>query len=180
MTQTTYKRVPFNLKLAKKITNNETKGRIVTRNGRLARIVCFDRKEIEDMFDPPKNIIALVENKEGNEGVFEVRDTGMILAEETDYDLQIEVPVYSDYSNFVPQKWQSCLVRDFSSDKWKVSVCSGKDDHGMPIFCSVYNDGYCCHYGYFLPLSKITAKLIGTNKSYEDLCKELEENNINK
>lgn len=50
----------------------------------------------------------------------------------------------------------------------------------MPIFCSVYNDGYCCHYGHFLPLSKITVKLIGTNKSYEDFCKELEENNTNK
>lgn len=33
MTRTTFKRVPFNLELAKKITNVEVKGHIVTRDG---------------------------------------------------------------------------------------------------------------------------------------------------
>ena len=185
MIQTKYKRIPFNIELAKKITNKEVKGSIVTRNGLKVRIICFNRKERKDIFEPLKNIVALIQYKvgdeNGDEGVLTFRNNGMyLLNEETDYDLLIEIPKYSEYSNFEPQKWQSCIVRDFSSNKWKVSVCSGKDDHGMPIFCSVYNDGYCCHYGYFLPLSKITAKLIGTNKSYEDLCKELEENNTNK
>lgn len=185
MIQTKYKRIPFNIELAKKITNKEAKGSIVTRNGLKVRIICFNRKERKDIFEPLRNIVALIQYKvgdeNGDEGVLTFRNNGMyLLNEETDYDLLIEIPKYSEYSNFEPQKWQSCIVRDFSSDKWKVSVCSGKDDHGMPIFCSVYNDGYSCHYGYFLPLSKITAKLIGTNKSYEDLCKELEENNTNK
>lgn len=44
MTQTRFKKVPFNLELAKKITNKETKGRIVTEDGLTARIVCFDMK----------------------------------------------------------------------------------------------------------------------------------------
>lgn len=179
--KTKYKRIPFNLKLAKKITNKEIEGNIITRSGWKARIICFDRKETDDIFDPPKNIIALVENKEGNEGVFEVRRTGQILlSEETDYDLLIEIPKYSEYSNFEPQKWQSCIVRDFSSDKWKVAVCSGKDAYGRPFFYSERNDAGCCCWYHYLPLSKITAKLIGTNKSYEDLCKELEENSTNK
>lgn len=176
MTRTNYKRFPFSLKLAKKIMNEASNGRIVTRDGRRARIICFDRKKVEDIFDPPKNIIALVETKDGGEGVFEVRDNGMILAEETDYDLQIEVPVYSDYSNFVPQKWQPCLVRDFSSDKWKVTVCSGKDAYGVPIFYSVHNSDGHCHWGHSLPLSKVTARLIGTTKSYEQLIQELDKN----
>lgn len=174
MTQTNYKRVPFSLKLAKKITNKEAKGRIVTRDGRRARIICFDRKEVEDIFDPPKNIIALVETKDGGEGVFEVRDTGMMLAEETDYDLQIEVPVYSDYSNFVPQKWQPCLVRDNENHLWGIQVYSHTDCQGKMLF---YNDeGYVIPYTKVLPLSKVTARLIGTTKSYEELIEELDEN----
>lgn len=174
MTQTNYKRVPFSLKLAKKIMNEETKGRIVTRDGRWARIICFDRKEVEDIFDPPKNIIALVETKDGGEGVFEVRDNGMILAEETDYDLQIEVPVYSDYSNFVPQKWQPCLVRDNENHLWGIQVYSHTDCQGKMLF---YNDeGYVIPYTKVLPLSKVTARLIGTTKSYEQLIQELDKN----
>lgn len=174
MTRTTYKRVPFNLELAKKITNKKTKGRIVTRDGRLARIVCFDRKEIEDIFEPPKNIIALVDNKEGSEGVFEVRDTGMILAEETDYDLQIEVPVYSNYSNFVPQKWQPCLVRDEDNEPWSVLACAGKNTDGDVLFYGPGRHKYTC--GQVLPLSKVTERLIGTRKNYEQLMQELDEN----
>lgn len=46
MTQTTFKRVPFNLELAKKIASKETKGRIVTRDGRQVRIICFDKIEV--------------------------------------------------------------------------------------------------------------------------------------
>lgn len=42
MTQTRFKKVPFNLELAKKITNKEMKGRIVTEDGLIARIVCFN------------------------------------------------------------------------------------------------------------------------------------------
>ena len=42
MTQTRFKKIPFDIELAKKITNKEAKGRIVTENGNTARIVCFD------------------------------------------------------------------------------------------------------------------------------------------
>ena len=155
MTRTTFKRVPFNLELAKKITNVEVKGHIVTRDGRQARIICFDRKENEDIFDPPKNIVALVTNKDGSEGVFAVRD---------------EVPsYYGKYSNFVPQKWQPCLVRDDQEEQWDISVCFGKNKVGDVVF-----NEYACTYKYFLPLSKITARLIGTTKSYEQLIQELD------
>lgn len=174
MTQTRFKKIPFNLELAKMITNKEFKGRIVTRDGRQARIICFDRKETDDIFDPPKNIIALVENKDGSEGVFAFRNTGMILfTEETDHDLQIEVPTYyKDYSNFVPQKWQPCLVRDSEEDEWWVQVCAGKDIDGEILFY-VY-DGDIETWKYCLPLLKVTEQLLGTSKSYEQLIKELD------
>lgn len=174
MTRTTFKRVPFNLELAKKITNVEVKGHIVTRDGRQARIICFDRKETDDIFDPPKNIVALVTNKDGSEGVFAFRDDGMILLnEETDYDLQIEVPTYyRDYSNFVPQKWQPCLVRDDDNGPWNVLACAGKNTDGDVLFYGPGRHKYT--WRQVLPLSKATERLVGTTKSYEQLIKELD------
>lgn len=44
MTQTRFKKVLFDIELAKKITNKEVKGRIVTRGGHQARIICFDKE----------------------------------------------------------------------------------------------------------------------------------------
>ena len=38
----TYKRVPFNVELAKKIQSGEVEGRIITKDGESVRIVCFD------------------------------------------------------------------------------------------------------------------------------------------
>ena len=42
MIRTTYKKNPFDLELAKKITNKEVKGRSVTQGGLKARIIFFD------------------------------------------------------------------------------------------------------------------------------------------
>ena len=172
--KTNYKRIPFDLNKAKFIMNGEMKGRIVTRDGRQARIICFDRKGTDDIFDPPKNIIALVENKDGSEGVFAFRNTGMILlTEETDHDLQIEIPTYyRDYSNFVPQKWQPCLVRDCDDGPWNVLAFAGKNTDGDMLFYGPGRQNYT--WRQVLPLSKVTERLIGTSKSYEQLIKELD------
>lgn len=51
-------RVPFDLETAKKITNGETPGRIVTRVGLQARIICWDKKSGNNM-----PIVALVTMK---------------------------------------------------------------------------------------------------------------------
>lgn len=176
MTRTTFKKISFDLELAKKITNKEVKGRIITRDGRQARIICFDRKETDDIFDPPKNIIALVENKDGSEGVFAFRNTGMILlTEETYHDLQIEVPTYyRDYSNFVPQKWQPCLVRENEDEIWLLQVSKGKRCGDVVLFYCP--DGSPNVWRHYLPLSKVTERLVGTTKSYEQLIKELDKN----
>lgn len=167
--RTKYKRIPFNLKLAKKITNKEIKGNIVTRSGLKARIICFDRKERDDIFEPHKNIVALIENKSGDEEILAFKNDGMFfLTEESDIDLQIEAPIYS---NFEPQKWQSCIVRNFNYDVWVIRVCNGKDSDGNPTF---FGTASYCYWNYFLPLSNVTERLIGTTKSYEQLIEELD------
>lgn len=169
--RTKYKRIPFNLKLAKKITNKEIKGNIVTRSGLKSRIICFDRKEREDIFGHSKNIIALIENKGGDEAVLTFRNDGMyFLAEESDFDLHIEVPIYS---NFEPQKWQPCLVRDSDEEPWSASVCVGKNTDGNVLFYGQGRQKFT--WKQVLPLSKTTERLIGTRKSYEKLIQELKE-----
>lgn len=174
MTRTTFKKVPFNIELAKKITNKEVKGRIVTDNGLTARIVCFDYN-----FGGKKdNIVAIIEHT-GYEGVLTCFADGLYHYDffNKKYALHLEVPTYyRDYSNFKPCKLQPCLVRDTASDLWRAEVCCGTDSYGVPIFYSANNSDGCCHWGHFLPISKVTERLFGTKKSYEQLIQELDEN----
>lgn len=170
----TFKKIPFDLELAKKITNKEVKGRIVTEDNLTARIVCFDMK-----FGVDKILAVLVDC--GGEYEIGVRcnldGTCRDDRKEDKFNLHIEVPTYyRDYSNFVPMKWQPCLVRDTYSDTWRMAVCRGKDAYGIPIFYSEnYSDG-SCHWVHFLPISKVTERLVNTKKSYEELIKELDGN----
>ena len=173
MTRTTFKKVPFDIELAKKITNKEVKGRIVTRDGRKIRIICTDRKDKSDVI-AQYSVIALVTEKDGHECEYEYLNTGSFSAviEETDLDLHIEVPKYSDYSNFEPHKWQPCLVRDCEKDEWWLQVCAGKDINGEILFYMY--DGDTATRKYCLPLSEVTERLVGTTKSYEQLIQELD------
>ncbi len=174
MTRTKFKKIPFDIELAKKITNKEVKGRIVTEDNLTARIVCFDMK-----FGVDKILAVLVDC--GGEYEIGVRcnldGTCRDDRKEDKFNLHIEVPTYyRDYSNFVPMKWQPCLVRDTYSDTWRMAVCRGKDDYGIPIFYSEnYSDG-SCHWRHFLPISNVTERLVNTKKSYEELIKELDKN----
>lgn len=176
MTRTKFKKIPFNIELAKQITKKEVKGRIVTRDGRKIRIICTDRKDKSDVI-AQYSVIALVTEKDGHECEYEYLDTGRFSAviEETDLDLHIEVPTYyRDYSNFVPCKWQPCLVRDVDDDPWNVMVCVGEKTDGDALFYGPGRQKYT--WGEVLPLSKITERLVGTRKSYEQLIKELDGN----
>lgn len=52
----TITRYKFDISLAKKIQNKEIEGKIVTRDGRNVRILCFDRNSIDC-------IVVLIDNK---------------------------------------------------------------------------------------------------------------------
>lgn len=173
MTRTTFKRVPFNLEMAKKIAKKEAKGRIVNVDGNKARIICWNK----DCGNSNYPIIALVDMN-GGEQIFTFTKEGKECIGFSSYkDLCLEVPTYyRDYSNFKPCKLQPCLVRDTASDLWRAEVCCGTDSYGVPIFYSANNSDGCCHWGHFLPISKVTERLFGTKKSYEQLIQELDEN----
>lgn len=169
MTQTRFKKIPFDLELAKKITNKEAKGRIVTDDGLIARIVCFDLK-----YAGSKILAALVDCGDYEIGLrCDLDGTCCESRKEDKFNLHLEVPTYyKDYSNFVPQKWQPCVVRDKDDEPWNVLACAGKNTDGDVIFYGPGRHKYT--WRQVLPLSKVTERLIGTTKSYDELIKELD------
>lgn len=91
--ETKYVRVPFEVELAKKIQNKECDGRIVTRDGRSARIVCFDVQSIYP-------IISLVKDDNGKEKTIDCISDGRLYKDtETKNDLMLEVPEYMTFKD---------------------------------------------------------------------------------
>lgn len=88
-------RVPFDIDIAKKITNGQKEGRVVTRNGRNARIICFDAKS-----DHP--IVALVNYYKDGESPENYTQRGLWGEpdEEFDGDLMLEIPETSANTSF--------------------------------------------------------------------------------
>lgn len=86
-------RVPFDVEMAKKITNGEVNGNIVTRNGRNARVICFDANSDD-------NIVALIEDEKGVEYPKSYVSDGMtLLTGECDCDLMLEIPEYMTFKD---------------------------------------------------------------------------------
>lgn len=89
-------RVPFDVELAKQITNGEVDGKIVTRDGDSVRILCWDKK------DKVYPIAALVDNgveedfkTYTNEGVWST-DKSCTLKK---HDLMLEIPEYMTFKD---------------------------------------------------------------------------------
>lgn len=173
MARTKFKKIPFDLELAKKITNKEVKGRIVTKEGKKVRIICWDKKPVdEEAHEYP--IVALIQNDYNGEmsQTFTAEGAACYPNYKSRYDLIIEIPTYYlDYSNFMPQKWQTCIVRNFNYEVWVIRVCCGKDSDGGPTF---FNTPSYHYWNYILPLNNVTERLVGTIKSYEQLIQELD------
>ena len=167
------KRMPFDIELAKKITEGKIKGaKIMTKQERNARIISFDK-------EGEYNIVALVQNsKTKSEDVIAYNQSGLYYKGLGSYlDLCLYVPIsYNDYSNFVPQKWQPCLVRESIIGHWLSRVATGENSviNRKPLF---YEDArerkdYARTFSFMLPISKKTIQLLGTTKSYEQLLEE--------
>lgn len=164
MQQTKFKKVPFNLELAKKITNKEIEGRIVTDNGLTARIICFDLK-----YGGSKILAVLVDCGDHEIGIRCNLDGTCRDFRKDKFNLHIEVfAYYKDYSNFKPRKYQSCLVRNDEDSLWGI-VYAYTDYQGKMLFYD--GEGHLRQFANILPFSKATKHLLGTNKSYEEMIK---------
>ena len=89
-------KVPFDLELAKEISNGTKEGRIVTRKGDSVRILCWDKK------DKTYPIVALVDNGSEedfktytNEGVWNTDKSCTLM----NYNLMLEIPEYLTFKN---------------------------------------------------------------------------------
>lgn len=92
--ETKYVRVPFELELAKEISNGSKDGRIVTKEGCIVRIICWDRK------DENYPIVALVSYNSGIEGCESYTKNGNYLDDDTDMlDLMLEIPEYMTFKD---------------------------------------------------------------------------------
>ena len=91
--ETKYITIPFDLERAKRITNKSEDGKIVTRDGRNVRIVCFDVKN-ED------SILALVEDETGIEfPIFYVSEGLVFLKSKSSCDLMLSVPEWTTFKD---------------------------------------------------------------------------------
>lgn len=119
-------RVPFDLETAKKIQNGEVEGKIVTRDGRSARIVCWDKR---DNLYP---ILALTNEPIGTEEIFSFSNSGKeFISDETDNDLFLEVPEYIKCVSINLKPFDRVLVR--VGQVWTAD-----------LFSHMENDVYVC------------------------------------
>lgn len=87
-------KVPFEVEMAQKITNGEIDGRIVTRDGRNARVVCWDKKS-----DSIYNVVALIDEKI-MERILTYTIKGYEVDEkDSDNDLMLEIPEYMTFKD---------------------------------------------------------------------------------
>ena len=89
-----YVKVPFDVEMAKKITEKSVEGRIVTRCGFTARVICWDR------FGRDNPLVVLVNNEKdevvicyNNDGVFST------VKKEDGLDLMLEIPEYMTFKD---------------------------------------------------------------------------------
>lgn len=116
--ETKYITIPFQVERAKRISNGEEEGKIVTRDGRNARIVCFDVKD-ED------SILALIESKDGTEIPSTYKSSGSFFINDEDpNDLFLSVP---EWTTFKDGDIIYCEVDNGNNSvcKW-VSILKGK------------------------------------------------------
>lgn len=78
-------RVPFDLELAKKITEKSIEGRIVTRDGRSVRVLCWDAKA-------DQCIVALLLGEFYEECGTYTKDGRIFMNGESPADLMLEIP----------------------------------------------------------------------------------------
>ena len=93
-----YIKVPFDVEMAKRISNGEVDGKIVTRNGKIVRIICWDYKSMSGNYP----ILALV-NQECQEVPTPYSEQGRynVYGYVSEYclNLMLEIPEYMTFKD---------------------------------------------------------------------------------
>ena len=153
-----YVEKPFSIELAKKITSGEVEGRVKTKIGEPARIICFDRKGYSDypiigLFFTDETEVSLRLTEKGTCYPDQKRERGR------DFILEVLEEV-EERPEFEP--FQRVLVRDYDTDKWKADLFSDFYSHeGISAFR--------CVSGYWIDCIPYEGNehLLGTSESPE-------------
>lgn len=127
--ETKYIRVPFDVEMAKKITNGEVEGRVVTRDGRSVMIFCFGRKG--------KSPIITLVLVYGNKGEFHPYMLYGRLKPEKEYrfDLMLEIPEYMTFKDgdilYARTNLFWYVFIYMNNGKDKTYTCAALDEKGM-------------------------------------------------
>lgn len=128
--ETKYVRVPFEVELAKKITEKSVDGKIVTRDGRRARVICWDFSNIQ-------NIVSAISQEDGVENLSSnFHDGTCSLSSQCDEDLFLEIPEYMTFKD------GDVIAYDNIKDVFFIigSKCSMTDEN--PHYYVKYEKGY--------------------------------------
>lgn len=108
-------KVPFEVELAKRIQNGECEGRIVTRDGKKARIVCWDAEGRDDY------ILALLSGENREYPVNFMPNGRMVKDERTQSDLMLKIPEYMTFKD------GDVLTYRPSGNRWCIFIYKGND-----------------------------------------------------
>lgn len=115
----------FDLELAKKIQAGEIEGKIKTRDGNKARILCTDLQD-----DTYPIVAAIKKEYSSKEDTHLYTFDGFYHSSKNEFPLNLVLEVPDDEPQFKP--FDRVLVRDYYDDTWRCSLFSHKND-----------DGYC-------------------------------------
>lgn len=150
--------VPFDLSKAKAIQNGELNGKIVTRDGRSVRIVCFDRK-----CDYP--IIALIETGliESSEIYYSDGKTNSDLRD-TELDLFIQIPEYLTFKDGDVLKGDKLIF-----------VLNAYGDYKTSIYAGIFLSSGNITYGGAASMNHIEEFTLATESEKQRLIEALQE-----
>lgn len=157
----------FDLELAKKITNGETEGKIVTRSGKNIRIICFDFKN--DLYP----IVGLSQKSDGDENLILYDIYGISHGMDSSLDLILDVPVRNTFND------GDIIVYGNIDDSLHIGVfkeyaSSGTSHNGYVSLSPYANELTYCYHDHTLNNSRIATneerrKLINALKSSKNL-----------
>ena len=139
--ETKYVRVPFEVELAKEITNGSKEGKIVTEDGRPVKIVYFS-----DVKTNSYNVLYIVNAGEDGECCYWAERNGS--SEDETADLMLEIPEYMTFKDgdlYTTIKGGVGIYNSsYKSARGTISFYVGVRNDGELIFCPNDYSGFGC------------------------------------
>lgn len=149
--ETKFIKIPFEVELAKKISNGEVEGQIIDNYNNHYRLICFD------LLNDKGRIIGLRQDDNYKETALVFSDNGYCVQHQN-LNLFLKLPEEKPKCEFKP--FDRVLVRDLDFNIWYNDIFSFRDKDGR--YMCIGNKWDEC-----IPYNEETAHLLGTTENYE-------------